>query len=347
MNEAALIDRAKAALAQLGLKVVEQKAPRGAPARIADAWWRIARGKTACTVYLVEAKRAVTRATLGAVVEQLRARAATIRMRTLLVTDYLTPQVAEALRDRKQEFADAAGNAYLDGPNVFVYVVGQKAKERRTVPKLGRLFTPNGIKILFALLCQPTLAQGTHREMAATAGVALGAVPPTLAALQAEGHLIHVGQRRRLNMTKRLLDEWALAYARRLREKTLEANYTTENFDTWRTWQLGTGARWGGEPAGALLTEHLRPGVLTLYVDRVPPRLLLEQRMKRIDRPADQRMLEVRRPFWGKALTMPAEHNIVPPILVYADLLATGDGRCFETAEMIYDGHLARLFQPA
>ena len=41
------------------------------------------------------------------------------------------------------------------------------------------------------------------------------------------------------------------------------------------------------------------------------------------------------------------EPGSVPPALVYADLLATGDSRCLETAEIIYDRYLARLFPAA
>ena len=40
----------------------------------------------------------------------------------------------------------------------------------------------------------------------------------------------------------------------------------------------------------------------------------------------------------------PEDGNTVHPLLVYADLLATGDARCIETAKMIYDGYVARLF---
>ena len=34
--------------------------------------------------------------------------------------------------------------------------------------------------------------------------------------------------------------------------------------------------------------------------------------------------------------------DVVPPALIYADLLATGDDRCRETAGMVYDKYLAK-----
>jgi hypothetical protein len=62
---------------------------------------------------------------------------------------------------------------------------------------------------------------------------------------------------------------------------------------------------------------------------------------------AQDHLLELRKPFWGRALRVEGRPDTVPPALVYADLLATGDARCIETAQMIYDDHLARLLPAA
>jgi hypothetical protein len=51
--------------------------------------------------------------------------------------------------------------------------------------------------------------------------------------------------------------------------------------------------------------------------------------------------VEILDAFWNFA--PPDEHRgIVPPLLVYADLLATGDDRCIEAARLIYDRYLAQ-----
>jgi hypothetical protein len=169
-----------------------------------------------------------------------------------------------------------------------------------------------------------------------------------MADMQQNGHLLVQGKRRRLNATKRLLDEWALAYARRLRAKTLQATYAATDLDGWKTWPLEPGdAVWGAEPAANLLVNYLRPGVLTLYADKMPPRLLVEKKMK----PAsgaqpDERTVEWRKPFWG-TLAAAVRPDTVHPVLVYADLLATGDARCMETAQLVYDKYLARLLATA
>jgi hypothetical protein len=338
---------ARAALERAGLNVAPFRAPAGVPRGLADAWLRVGRGK-AGVGYLVEIKRTVTAGTVGGVIAQLRDRAAKTGLPTLLITGYVTPPVAEALRDQGQQFTDVAGNAYLTGPAHYVYIAGQRPKERRVVAHGGGTLTTNGLKVLFALLCNPALAAAPQRTLAAAANVALGAMPAVLKALQGEGHVVTIRRERRFRGTKRLLDDWAQGYARRLRPKTLHATYVTERFDAWRDWLLDPQeVRWGGEPAAALLTHYLRPGVLTLYTERLPPRLMVEQRLRKEERVGDQRYVEERRPFWGALQIDQERADVVPLVLVYADLLATGDGRCLETAQMLYEAHLARLLPTA
>ncbi len=291
--------------------------------------------------YTVVAQPTLARATLGAALMQARQAAQLVNTPTLLVAEYVTPPVADDLRAQGQPFADAAGNAWLPAPLVFI--TGRKPATKPLQPATGRADTPAGLKTLFALLCHPELADDTHRAMAAAAGVALGSVPAVLQDLQQHGHLLVLGKRRRLHATRRVLDAWAQAYARRLRAKTLQAVYATPTFDQWADWPLDPAdGLWGGEPAANLLTQYLRPGVLTIYAHKLPPLLMAGQRMRAPEGPTG-RVLEWRKPFWGQLPAGPRP-DTVPPVLVYADLLATGDGRCIETAAMVYEQYLASTF---
>ena len=330
-----LIERATAELKQLGLDVSK-----------VDAWLRVGNGGQPVD-YAIEVKRRLTPATHGAAIMQLQHAAAATGHPTLLITEHLTPPLASMLREQKQQFADAAGNVYLEAPGLLVYVTGRKPPLGAMAPHAGKGHTLTGLKVTFALLCDPELADAPQRSIAAAAGVALGAMPGVMADLQQTGHLLVLAKRRRLNATKRLLDEWALAYARRLRAKTLQATYTVKDFDTWQQWQLDAPALWGGEPGANLLVQYLKPGVLTIYAEKLLPIFQAQHQMRKV-RPmdADGRVLEWRKPFWG---TMPAaaRPDAVHPVLVYADLLATGDARCIETAQLVYDEHLARLLPAA
>ena len=341
--EATLLDAAAAHLRARDLTVAIKEARRD---EHIDAWFRVTKDKKHVD-YAVEVKRQVTPQTLGAVVAQLKHWGELTKKPPLLVTTHITPPVADRLTAANQQFVDAAGNAYLNAPGIYVLITGRKPEKDvdKIAGKAGDVFTKPGVKTLFALICNPELATAPYRQIAAAANVALGALPGVLAGLQQAGHLRVMGNKRKLVATKRLLDEWALAYARRLRAKQLLRTLVTPAFGTWREWDLqADGAKWGGEPAAGLLTNYLEPGVLTLYAAKAPARLVVEHRMTTA-RPNDaHNLVEIRTPYWGEAVANKERTDLVPEPLVYADLLATGDARCIEAAQMIYEEHLARLF---
>jgi hypothetical protein len=293
-------------------------------------------------LYAVEVKRTVRPATLGTVLHQLER----LGQQALLVTDYVTPPMAETLRARRVPFLDAAGNAYLEHPGVLIWVKGQKPAAPLVPQALARAFQPTGLQVVFALLCNPARIKFPYRELAALAGVAHGTVGWVIPDLQQQGFVLeHKGKRgaRRLYHLERLLAQWVDAYARQLRPRLLIGRYYVPTLEGWRDWPLAQhGAQWGGEPAGALLTNYLRPGELTIYADKLPGLLLAQQKFLKAPEPGHTAVVEVRRKFWnfpGDAV----RPNVTPPVLVYADLLATGDGRCIDTAKLVYDEYVARL----
>ena len=89
-----------------------------------DALVRIGQGKAAVT-YAAEVKRGLRPATLGPILHQLD------RLKTpaLLIADYVTPPMAETLKERGVAFLDAAGNGYIDQPPLFVWVKGERLPE--------------------------------------------------------------------------------------------------------------------------------------------------------------------------------------------------------------------------
>jgi len=342
-DERILLDAALGAVRALGVTAkVTQKGPKLNDTR-ADAFVRLVHGGHEAT-YAVEVKRALRPATLGAVLHQLQG----LGKKGLLVADYVTPPMAETLKARGVPFLDAAGNAYLEYPGVFIWVKGQKPAAPAVPLALGRAFQPTGLQVLFPLLCNRELINRTYRELAAMAGVAHGTVGWVVPDLQQQGFVVGPkgtrGKRRLVNLG-RLLGQWVDAYARQLRPRTLIGRYYIPTLQGWQDWPLAQhGALWGGEPAGALLTEYLRPGELTIYADKLPTLLAAQQRFMKTTEPGHAAIVEVRRKFWNFP-TEADRTDVTPPVLIYADLLATGDGRCIETAKLVYDAHVARLLK--
>ena len=77
----------------------------------------------------------------------------------LLVAPFITRQVAERCRQLHLPFIDTAGNAYLEGPGLFIYVVGQPRPAERRAGNF-RALNPAGLQIAFALACRIRLTFG-------------------------------------------------------------------------------------------------------------------------------------------------------------------------------------------
>ena len=332
----------EAELLQAGLEVLNQhgvhatvvKAPR--PGEVGVV--RLKLGRQAVR-YPLLLERWLTPATVG----HIAARRPRPDQPALLLTNYVTPHMAERLRGMDMHFVDAAGNAYLDHGPVLIWVVGRKPLTILRPPRAGRPFQPGGLKVLFALLCAPDLVARPTRTIAAQAGVANGTVGIVLRELREGGFLVDLRQRRGkrvLRNLKGLLEQWTQAYARTLRPQLVVGRYGAPEPDWWRTVNPREyGGVFGGEAAEVLLTGTLvRPGMITVYLPGPPGRFILGNRLMN----TPEATVEIRKKFWP--IEYPWDYpTLAPPVLIYADLLATGDARCLEAAQHVYEKHLARL----
>jgi hypothetical protein len=348
INEAHLLQAVLASARGLGLDVAAEPLPLGRDGLKADAIVCLGLAG-AGQRYMVQVKRQLRPANMGAALHQLNRQADLHGLPGLLVADHIMPDMADTLRQQGREFLDAAGNAYLRQATVLVWVTGRKPVAKTMALPVGRAFQPTGLQVLFALLCHPEWINLPYRELAIRAGVAHGTVGWVMPDLQQQGFVTDVkGKRgtRRLYETERLLALWVDAYARQLRPRLLVGRYYVAKLDGWQDWPLAAhDAQWGGEPAAALLTQYLKPGELTLYADKLPGLLAGKYRFMKDPDVGHQAVVDVRRRFWkfpqGDAETC------VPPVLVYADLMATGDARCIETAKRLYEDHVVRLIRQA
>lgn len=261
--------------------------------------------------------------------------------RGLLVADYVNPAMAERLKHQDIWFIDAVGNAYINQAPVYIYVKGNKPMEQVGKGTKPRAFQPAGLKVIFALLCHPELVNAPYREIAQVADVALGTVGWIITDLKDMGFIVEIDKRnRRLKGTRKLFDRWVEAYPEQLRPKLVLGRYATPEQDWWKNTRLNNLPVYlGGELAGEYLTHYLTPEIKTIYVREKAQDLQLLFRMRK-DPEGDIELLDA---FWDVACDYRNDvtQKVVHPILAYADLLATGDPRNIETAEMIYEKSIA------
>ena len=261
----------------------------------------------------------------------------------LIIAKYVNPQMAEQLRHDGLEFIDTAGNAFINQPPLYIFVKGNRPPDIPGQAPVKRAFMPTGLKMIYAFLCNPGLENKPFREIAATTHVALGTVNWIMKELKELGFILDMGKRgHKLIQKDILLQRWLTAYPEQLRPKQLLGRYKGEYGDWWQQRKLDPLiAQWGGEVAAAKLTQYLVPQIVTIYTTAQNlNQLLLEFRLRK-DATGD---VEILKRFWEPDETWQYE-DTVHPILVYADLLATGNQRNIETAKMIYEQHIIRLIR--
>jgi hypothetical protein len=185
----------------------------------------------------------------------------------------------------------------------------------------------------------------TYRKIAVAARVALGTIGPVIKDLEARRHITPEsdrvrGPRRRLLDAERLVQEWVAYYPALLRPKLNIRRFKAPQ----PGWIQGLNlqpyhAFWGGEVAANRLLHLLAPETATIYARETPKRLIAEHKL-RADINGDVEILDT---FWDEPV--PTLGDAVPPILAYADLNATTDGRNLEAARMIYEKYIEPTFR--
>jgi len=336
MREQITLDQAITAVqrtAGLALRVVRrQPLPRAAALLEADT-------PTGAVRFAAEVRTVRHFATLAMAQEQLAALEP--GNHPLLVAPYMTRALAERCRALQLPFIDTAGNAFIHIPGLTIFVTGEPRPETLQEDPKHRAYTTVGMKVIFALLCQPELADGTYRRIAQAAQVALGPLGPVLKDLQNRGYLVEREKKKVLVHTRDLLEAWITRYPETLRPKLFRDRYQA---DTRRLLELNLPAHkafWGAEVAAERLTGYLKPEHFALYVRGDDKPLLTAARM-RLDRNGNTELLQA---FWDFPAD-PAHPDLVPPLLIYADLMATGDGRNLETARLVYERFLEPTLHP-
>ena len=249
----------------------------------------------------------------------------------ILIAQYIPPAIKEQLKTEKINYLEATGNCFIKTANFYFFINDRKVTETRLI-KEGKLWNASGLKFLFAILSDKELINGSYRQIANYAGIALGNVGPLLAELKNEGYLIAGNNRELLSNDDLLLDKWVELYPVILRPKLRIGRFRNQNkTDGWETIN-NKNMLWGGENAGAILTNFLTPENFTIYTKENKNAFMKQQRLI----PDLSGKLEVFQQFWSDELQkVQVNQQVVPPLIAFAELATDKDSRNQETAERI------------
>ncbi|MCZ7558475.1 MAG: type IV toxin-antitoxin system AbiEi family antitoxin [Bacteroidia bacterium] len=288
-------------------------------------------------MYVAETKRLVNKSNAHYIAREVNENARRKKTGVLLITEYLTDDVGAILREMDVQYLDTAGNAFIKAGGVHVLIEGKRRKKREPDDEGPQPFGWAALKVLFALLCAKELRNAPYRDIAKAAGVALGTVAGVMTNLEKQQYLITIGGDTRLRDEHELVKLWIAGYIEKLRPKLLLGRYdiiTPLNLEALPQDTLA-----GAETAAALLQRYLVAGRETLYITGGQKPLIQQLHLRKT--PGGK--LELRQRFWNFHYPE-QELGVTPPLLIYADLVAVGDPRTIDAAEMLYDKYLTHYF---
>lgn len=288
---------------------------------------------------LVEEKSShLSRALVGDLIARIGPRQTTPLM---LFAPYVSAEMASLLIPRGINFVDRAGNCHLDlGGSYVAHVEGRKLKRPLDAP--GGMRAP-GFRLIFALLVEPKLLDAPARDMARAAGVSLGTASNVLRRLEHDRVVVRTKSKRHLLRPDDLVERWIAGYAETLRPQLFGGRFETPDRDPPALEDRVAHAlgdreawAWGGAAAAFRLTKHYRSVETTLHLGTGPSDL--PKRLKALPhREGRLIILGVPGPlaFRGQA------PRTVHPLLVYTELILTGDDRAREAATELRERFLA------
>ncbi|AEE50062.1 type IV toxin-antitoxin system AbiEi family antitoxin [Haliscomenobacter hydrossis] len=259
----------------------------------------------------------------------------------IVVANRIFPKIKAELRAEQIAYLEANGNIYIKQNEFMLWVDAQKPIQKEK-DQVNRAFTKTGLSVVFHFFMNENFINLPYRQIAKLTEVGLGNIHYVMNGLQEMGFLIKLNKNEyQLSNKKALLNKWMEAYAEKLKPSLKVGTFRflkAEDFTNWKQIPLRSGKTWwGAEPAGDLFTNHLHPAELTLYTLETRTDLIKNYRLI----PDDLGNVKVYKKFWHHD---EVNDNVVPPLLIYADLINSNDRRCIETAQKIYDEFLQDKF---
>ncbi|HVU58789.1 MAG TPA: type IV toxin-antitoxin system AbiEi family antitoxin [Puia sp.] len=265
------------------------------------------------------------------------------RKPVLIIAGYIPSEIAQEYVANGVNYLDIAGNCSIKYKDLILQIEGKKREKIATINQ-ARAFQEAGVKIIFHLLTNPENIQLTYRGLAQLADVSLGSVSSVMQELIELNFILVTNKGKTLKNTGLLLDRWVTAYHDVLRPRLFLKRMRFTRPDQLHSWEMfslqdAEGiALWGGEPAAAELTSYISPEKFTIYTNVSWQNLMQDFHLL----PDENGSIEVFNMFWKEEAKF-REKYIVPPLLIYADLMADNISRNIETAKIILENELSYI----
>ncbi len=267
----------------------------------------------------------------------------------ILFAEYVNSSIAEDLKKNNVNFIDSQGNAFLNIPNqIYVDVQGNTLKISKE-KQATAIFQPKGLQLLPMLLTHEDASNYSLRDLAQMSGISLGRTGTIINELKGAGFIIKSSRNKfEIHNKKKLFEKWVENYGERLRPNLLIGTYKiSPKMDIQKLAQIlknnTIDFAFGGETGAEILTQYFRAGCIDLFIPE-------EKTMDVIKHlklaPAKEYNMCFFNLYSGRLILQDKSFSVplVLPIMMYAELLYQGNDRAIETAEIIFNKYIKKIF---
>ena len=249
----------------------------------------------------------------------------------LLITRYIYPKLAEDFFQHGINVLDTSGNAKIKSGQLFIYVSGKKAKEVKDKKESSlKAFNETGLRLVFFLLMDNSNVNKSYRKINEETQLSLGSIKNIFDELKSLNFILTSKKGRFLKNRQELINLWQLNYNLNLKPKLLVKRYTfinNEDREKWTNIKLPEGMYWGGESGAYLVDGYLHPQLFDIYTEKNSLELVKTGKFK----VSEKGEIRVYKKFWKGE----EKSETVSKLLIYADLMGSGDSRCLEAAKRL------------
>jgi hypothetical protein len=293
--------------------------------------------------FVINVKSDISKGNKGTILSLLKETSIESGLPVIIITKYIPSEIAKEYTISGINYLDIAGNCSIRGKDLVIQIEGKK-KAKLAKTNQSRAFQEAGIKLIFHLLNNPDTVQLTYRELAQMTHVSLGSVGSIMQELVELHFILKTKNKKILKNKPELLERWVIAYHDVLRSRLFlkSMRFTkNENYNNWDVLPIQNAegvVLWGGEPGASLMTNQLSPGKFTIYSNNTWKSLMQDLKLA----PSENGEIEVLRMFWSEDEKY-REKPTVPPLLIYADLMGSGNDRNIEIAKIILENELSYI----
>ncbi|MCF0158821.1 MAG: hypothetical protein HUJ83_09955 [Veillonella sp.] len=280
--------------------------------------------------FACEVKSKLNKANYNIIVQQLRSVKEQTQKPLIVAAQHFSPEAFERLPQDGISVVESSGNCKIVAPQLFINITGQKSVQIKE--SKGKAFNEAGLKVIFYFLQDDANINKPYRQISEGTGLSLGTIKNVVEELTNGLYVIKTTKGRCLKNKKELLDTWQTYYNQTLKPKLLikEMEFVdAESRMNWERIPLPEGVCWGGEGAAYMTDHYLMPEQFDIYTD-VPSVQLMMTRKMRFEVNGS---IKVYKKFWKGG----DNEKVAPKILIYADLMGSGNSRSIEAAQRLIE----------